>query len=68
MDKFLDAFASFPAKFKYLILVGIIALLVGLFIWQVFLPKQEEIERLEADLQKLQIELQKAEAKGAKRD
>ena len=60
MDKFLDAFANFPAKFKYLILLGVIAVLVGLFVWQVFLPKQEEIELLEADLQKLQIELQKA--------
>ena len=68
MDKFLDAFASFPAKFKYLILLAIIALLVGLFVWQVYLPKQEEIERLEADLQKLQLELQKAEAYAARYD
>lgn len=68
MDKFLDAFASFPAKFKYLILLGVIALLIGLFVWQVYIPKYEEIERLEADLQKLQLELQKAEAYAARYD
>jgi type IV pilus assembly protein PilO len=68
MDKFLDAFGSFPAKFLYLILFGIVAVLIGLFVWLVYIPKQEEIDRLEADLQKLRIELQKAEAYAARYD
>lgn len=68
MDKFLDTFGSFPAKFLYLILFGVVAVLIGLFVWLVYIPKQEEIDLLEADLQKLQIELQKAEAYAARYD
>lgn len=68
MDKYLDAFAEFPARYKYIILAVIIATLVGLFIWQVYLPKQEEIELLDAKLQALQLELQKAEAYAARYD
>lgn len=68
MDKYLDAFAEFPAKFKYMILGAIIALLVGLFIWQIYLPKKEEIEQLNEDLRALQLELQKAEEYAARYD
>ena len=59
MDKFLDTFGSFPAKFLYLILFAVVAVMIGLFVWLVYMPKQEEIDRLDADLQQLQIELQK---------
>lgn len=68
MDKFLDAFAEFPAKYKYLILAGVVGVIIGLFVWLVFLPKKEEIELLESQLQKLQLELQKAEAYAARYD
>ena len=68
MDKFLDQFAEFPAKFKYLILLGVVAALVGLFYWQIVIPRQEEIARLETELQDLQVELQKAEAFAARYD
>ena len=68
MDKFLDQFAEFPAKFKYLILLGIVAVFVGLFYWQIVIPKQEEIDGLEQKLQDLQVELQKAEAFAARYD
>jgi len=68
MDKFLDAFAEFPVKYKYLILGAVVAILVGLFVWLVVLPKKEEIEMLETKLQGLQLELQKAEAYAARYD
>lgn len=68
MDKYLDAFAEFPAKYKYIILAVVIALLVGLFIWQVYQPKKEEIEALDQQLSALQIELQKAEEYAARYD
>ncbi len=68
MEKFLDAFGKFPAKFLYLILFGVVAVLIGLFVWLIYIPKQEEIELLETDLEKLQIELQKAEAYAARYD
>jgi type IV pilus assembly protein PilO len=68
MDKFLDQFAEFPAKYKYLILFGVIAAILGLFYWKFVIPQQEEIERLEVELQNLQVELQKAEAFAARYD
>lgn len=68
MEKFLDQFGSFPAKFLYLILFGIVAVLIGVFVWLVYLPKQEEIALLEADLEQLKVELQKAEAYAARYD
>lgn len=68
MDKFLDQFASFPAKFLYLILFGIVAASIGLFVWLVYIPKQEEIEVLTVELEQLKIELQKAEAYAARYD
>lgn len=68
MDKFLDAFAEFPAKYKYLVLFVIVAAAIGAFYWFVYKPKTEEIASLEAKLQDLQIELQKAEAYAARYD
>ncbi|PID57239.1 hypothetical protein CSB45_08415 [candidate division KSB3 bacterium] len=68
MDRFLDRFAEFPTKYKYLILFGVVFGLVGLFYWRIVIPKQEEIEQLEVQLQQLQIELQKAEAFAARYD
>jgi type IV pilus assembly protein PilO len=68
MDKYLDAFAEFPAKFKYMILAAVIALLVGLFIWQVYIPKTEEIEKLNQQLLDLQAKLQTAEEYAARYD
>jgi type IV pilus assembly protein PilO len=68
MDKFLDQFADFPAKYKYLILVAIVAVSIGAFYYFVYTSKKEEIDSLESELQKLQIELQKAEAFAARYD
>ncbi|MCP4403567.1 MAG: type 4a pilus biogenesis protein PilO [bacterium] len=68
MDKFLDRFAEFPTKFKYLILLGIVAVSVGLFYYFVVIDKQEEIATLETQLQELQVELQKAEAQAQRYD
>jgi type IV pilus assembly protein PilO len=68
MDKFLDKFADFPAKYKYFILVGFMLLCGGLFYYFVYIPKDEEIKALEEELQALQIELQKAEAYAARYD
>ena len=68
MDKFLDQFAEFPAKYKYLIVLGIALVSAGLFYWLVVIDKREQIARLESDLQTLQVELQKAEAFAARYD
>lgn len=68
MDKFLDKFADFPAKYKYLILLGIVLISVGLFYWLVYTDKKAKIDALEQELQNLQVELQKAEAFAARYD
>ncbi|MDY0096677.1 MAG: type 4a pilus biogenesis protein PilO [Candidatus Vecturithrix sp.] len=68
MDKFLDKFADFPAKYKYLILAGIVLISVGLFYWLVYTDKKAKIDALEQELQTLQVELQKAEAFAARYD
>lgn len=68
MDKFLDAFGNFPAKFLYLILLGVVAVLIGLFVWLVYLPKQEEIDTLTKKLQDLNVEVQKAVAQANRYD
>lgn len=68
MDKFLDRFAEIPAKYKYLVVVGIVLVAVGLFYWLIYTEKQEQIQRLDSELQKLQVELQKAEAFAARYD
>ena len=68
MDKFLDKFADFPAKYKYLILVGIVLISAGLFYWLVYTDKRIQIDSLEQELQGLQVELQKAEAFAARYD
>ena len=68
MDKFLDQFADIPAKYKYLALVGIVAISIGLFYWLVYTEKKAEIERLDIELQKLQVELHKAEEYAARYD
>ena len=68
MDKFLDQFAEFPAKYKYLILFTIVAVAIGLFYWLVVMDKHEEIEKLESKLQELQVEVDKAKRIAAKYD
>ena len=68
MENFLDKFADIPAKYKYLALLGIVVISVGLFYWLVYTKKQQQINSLERKLQKLQVELQKAEAFAARYD
>ncbi|PIE36179.1 hypothetical protein CSA56_01090 [candidate division KSB3 bacterium] len=68
MDKFLDQFAEFPTKYKYLIVLGIAIVAAGLFYYFIVIDKQEQITRLESELQTLQVELQKAEAFAARYD
>lgn len=68
MDKFLDRFADFPAKYKYLILLGIVVVTVGAFYYFIVQEKQTEIASLESQLQQLQVELEKAKAFAARYD
>ena len=68
MDKFLDQFAEFPAKYKYLIVLGIAIVSAGLFYYFIAIDKQEQIVKLESELQNLQVELQKAETFAARYD
>jgi len=64
----LDQFIEFPAKYKYLIVLGIMVLCGAAFYYFVYTKKAEEIVALEDQLQKLQVELQKAEAFAARYD
>ncbi|GAK52826.1 type IV pilus biogenesis protein PilO [Candidatus Moduliflexus flocculans] len=64
----LDQFIEFPAKYKYLIVLGIMILCGAAFYYFVYTKKAEEIAALEDQLQKLQVELQKAEAFAARYD
>ncbi len=68
MDKFLDAFADFPAKYKYLILLGIVVAAGAAFYFLVYEKKKLEIDQLDSELSKLQVELEKAEAYAARYD
>ncbi|MBD3326793.1 type 4a pilus biogenesis protein PilO [candidate division KSB3 bacterium] len=68
MDKFLDKFAEIPAKYKYLALLGVVIISVGLFYWLIYTDKQKRITSLEKELQEVQLELQKAEAYAARYD
>ncbi len=68
MDKFLDRFAEFPTKYKYLIVLGIALASAGVFYYVIVIDRQEQIARLESELQDLQVELQKAEAFAARYD
>jgi type IV pilus assembly protein PilO len=68
MDKFLDQFASFPTKYKYLILAGFVLLCGAAFWYFVYDPKTLEIQALDEQLQKLQEELVKAKAYAARYD
>ena len=68
MEKFLDKFAEFPAKYKYIALVVVVALCGGLFYHFIHTPKMETIRAKEKELSDLQIELQKAEAYAARYD
>ncbi len=68
MDKFLDKFAEFPTKYKYAILAVIVAVSVGVFYQFVYTDKKLQIDKLESELQDLQVELEKAEAYAARYD
>lgn len=68
MDKFLDQFAAFPAKYKYLILAGIVAALGGAFWYFIYDPKTIEIAALNTQLEDLQKKLFEAEASAAQYD
>ncbi len=68
MDKFLDKFAAFPAKFKYLIVLAVCAAMAGAFVYWEDNPKRIQIAVLEEELQKKQIELQEAQEFAARYD
>ena len=64
----LDQFIEFPAKYKYLITLGVMLLCGAAFYYFVYTKKAEQIATLEEQLQTLQVELQKAEAFAARYD
>ena len=68
MDKFLDKFADIPAKYKYLTLLGVVAISIGLFYWLIYTDKKQRIDSLDKELASLQVELQKAETQAARYD
>ncbi len=68
MDKFLDAFTDFPAKYKYAILAVIVAVSVGVFYQFVYKDKKQQIDKLESELSTLQVKLVDAEAIAARYD
>ncbi len=68
MDKFLDQFADFPTAYKYAIVGGIVALSFLAFWYFIYQDKKLQIDKLNSELQKLQVELQRAEAYAARYD
>lgn len=61
MEKFLDKFAEIPAKYKYIGVLVVALVCGGLFYYFVHIPKTEEIQALETQLQELQVKLVEAE-------
>lgn len=55
-----------PAKTRVFAFLGFVVLLVGLFVWQVHIPKSNEIKKLEKQIVGLQAKIKENDAKIAK--
>ena len=66
--KFVTKFNEIPPKKRALILVVILIVIGGLFVWQFYLPKTNQIKTLETQLEKLNKDLATAKKNAAEID
>lgn len=62
LEPFFDKIEKLSQLHRILISSGIFLLVIGLFVWLLYMPKYKTISQLETDLQKLQNQLRKAKA------
>ena len=62
LEPFFDKIEKLSQLHRILISSGIFLLVIGLFVWLLYMPKYKTISKLETDLQKLQNQLRKAKA------
>jgi type IV pilus assembly protein PilO len=62
LEPFLDKIEKLSQLHRILISSGIFLLVIGLFVWLLYVPKYKTIGKLETDLEKLQQQLRKAKA------
>lgn len=65
---FLDSVQKVPPKTRVIAFLGFVGLLVVLFIWQIYIPKNDQIKKLDADIAALQAKIRENEAKIRKLD
>ncbi|RMF48238.1 MAG: pilus assembly protein PilO [Deltaproteobacteria bacterium] len=58
MNPAVEKIVKLPAYQRALLLLLLLGVIVGAFVWFVFLPQQEELKRLQAESQRLQVKLQ----------
>ncbi|TYO99958.1 type IV pilus assembly protein PilO [Geothermobacter ehrlichii] len=58
MNPTVEKILKLPAYQRVLLLFLVLALIVGAFVWFLFLPQQDELKRLQAENQRLQVRLQ----------
>lgn len=68
MSPALDKLQKIPTKTRALVFFGVIAVVVVLFIWQVYIPKTDQIRKLEGEIAVLQAKIKENEEKIRKLD
>ncbi|GAB4170349.1 MAG: type 4a pilus biogenesis protein PilO [Geothermobacteraceae bacterium] len=58
MNPTVEKIIKLPAYQRVLLLLLLLGLLAGAFVWFIFLPQQEELKSLQAESQRLQVRLQ----------
>ena len=69
LDVYFDKISKLRMTHRVLIFVGTVVLIVGLFIWLVYIPKADEIKTIKSDLDRLErnIRLVRVRAKNLKK-
>ena len=62
LEPFFDKIEKLSQVHRILISSGIFLLVIGLFVWLLYIPKYKNISKLETDLQSLRTQLRKAKA------
>ncbi len=58
MNPRVEKILRLPAYQRALLLFAVLALIVGVFVWCIFLPQKDELKQLQAENQRLQVRLQ----------
>ena len=62
LDAYFDKISKLRMAYRVLIFVGTVVLLLGLFIWIIYIPKTGEIDEIKSDLDRLEREIRVAMA------